>query len=276
MKAAYYAIAALALLCALTACTPDNESSGGSGEIQNNPDELTVTGDALDITDRSATITGYANLPFELGDAEVGIMYDNKQSFEGARKIAAAGLDGNNKYTVTVTGLASSTTYYYKSYVQNGMAVKYGKVRSFTTKKVEEKIPDAVDLGIVVDGKTIKWASFNLGASSPEEYGDYYAWGETAPKENYSWETYELYNGSESTLTRYNNNSSYGTVDNKTEFKDYNYADDAARARLGGKWRMPTDAEWTELMTKCTWTWTSNYNNTGVAGVLTINGYSTS
>ena len=122
---------------------------------------------------------------------------------------------------------------------------------------------EAVDLGL-----SVKWSSMNLGATSSTEYGDYFAWGETAPKDNYSWSTYELCNGSSSTLTRYNNSSSYGNVDNKTEFKDYDYEDDAARQALGGKWRMPTDEEWTELRTKCTWTWVTDYNGTGINGRL--------
>ena len=50
------------------------------------------------------------------------------------------------------------------------------------TEVISVVAPEAVDLGIVVNGKTIKWGSFNLGATKPEEYGDYYAWGETEPK----------------------------------------------------------------------------------------------
>ena len=123
--------------------------------------------------------------------------------------------------------------------------------------------PEAIDMGTVVNGKNIKWASFNLGASKPEEYGLYYAWGETEPKGNYSWSTYKWCNGSSSTLTKYNNSSSYGTVDNK---KVLEASDDVASVNLGGKWRMPTEAEWRELKTKCTWTWTTNYNGTGVKG----------
>ena len=122
---------------------------------------------------------------------------------------------------------------------------------------------EAVDLGL-----SVKWSSMNLGATSPTGYGDYFAWGETAPKDNYDWATYELCNGSETTLTKYNYSSSYGTVDNKTEFKDYNYEDDAARQALGGKWRVPTDAEWTELRNNCTWTWVENYNGSGINGRL--------
>ena len=281
MKKCLFALAALSLLFA---CTPEINNNGGGG--QNNQDELTVTGEALEITEYSATLTGYANLPLELGDAEMGIMYDKVKTFEAAKKVVATGLDGNNKFTVTATGLEPSTTYYFKSYVQNGMAVKYGAVKSFTTK--ESTIPGgAVDLGIVMtrtDGTTYKlyWAKSNLSdkglCTNPEDYGDYYAWGEIDPyyssqdpltwkdgKRGYNWDSYKWSNGSSNTLTKYITNSSYGTVDNKTVLEP---EDDVAHVKLGGKWRIPTDAEWTELMAKCTWTWVTNYNGSGINGRL--------
>ena len=122
------------------------------------------------------------------------------------------------------------------------------------------QIPEAVDLGL-----SVKWASFNLGASKPEEYGDYYAWGENEPKENYSWETYKWCGGGNTTMTKYCTNSTFGYngfVDNKTGLDT---EDDAAYAALGGKWRMPTDEEWTALRTQCTWSWTTQ---NGVSGQL--------
>ena len=263
----FFALSAIVLLFAFVACTPENSNNGKNGGNQNDPEELTITGEALDVTDYSATLTGFANLPFELGDAEVGIMYDKAQSFEGAKKLVATGLDGNNMFTVTATGLEPSTTYFFKSYVQNGMAVKYGAVKSFTTRE-ESTIPaGAVDLGIVMtraDGTTYKlyWAQSNLSTSglcaNPEDYGDYYAWGETEPKENYSWSTYKFRTSGDSygnvKFSKYNSQSSFGPVDNKTVLEP---EDDVASVKLGGKWRIPTDAEWTELRTKCTWTWTT-------------------
>ena len=119
--------------------------------------------------------------------------------------------------------------------------------------------PEAVDLGLP---SGLKWASMNVGATKPEEYGDYFAWGETQPKEDYSWSTYKWCNGSSNTQTKYNTNSSYGTVDNKTVLDP---EDDAAHVNWGGSWRMPTDEEWTELRTNCTWTWTTQ---NGVKGRL--------
>ena len=128
-----------------------------------------------------------------------------------------------------------------------------------------------VDLGLP---SGTKWATCNVGAATPEEYGNYYAWGETEPKETYDWATYKWCNGRYKTLTKYSTDSDYGTVDNKIVLE---LADDAARANWGGAWRMPTDAEWTELRENCEWTWIDDYNGTGVAGLIVtsnINGNS--
>ena len=103
-----------------------------------------------------------------------------------------------------------------------------------------------VDLGL-----SVKWATCNIGANSPEKYGDYFAWDEVEPKEVYDWNTYKWCNGSSHTLTKYCTDNNYGTVDNKTVL---DAADDAATANWGGSWRMPTDAELTELREQCTWT----------------------
>ena len=106
-----------------------------------------------------------------------------------------------------------------------------------------------VDLGLP---SGTKWATMNVGAESPEDYGDYFAWGETEPKSTYNWGTYKWCEGSENTQTKYCTNSYYGTVDNKTILE---LSDDAANANWGGDWRMPTKAELEELRTECTWTW---------------------
>ena len=126
-------------------------------------------------------------------------------------------------------------------------------------------VPEAVDLGL-----SVKWANMNVGAISPEDYGDYFAWGETTTKETYDWSTYKWCNGSYDKQTKYNNNSSYGTVDKKTTL---DLSDDAARANWGGSWRMPTDAEMTELRTNCTWTWTTQNGVNGYKVTSKKSGY---
>ena len=99
--------------------------------------------------------------------------------------------------------------------------------------------PEAVDLGL-----SVKWANFNIGAFDPTHYGDYFAWGETEPKETYSWATYKWCDGTQNTMTKYN------AADGKTILEP---ADDAAQVHWGGDWRMPTKEEIQELIDNCTW-----------------------
>ncbi len=137
----------------------------------------------------------------------------------------------------------------------------------------DQKFSDMiVDLGIVMtreDGTTynLYWAKSNLCenglCANPEDYGDYYAWGETKPKSDFSWSSYKWCNGNSNSLTKYNTSSEYGTVDNKTAL---DLADDPARATLGGKWRLPNEAEWDALMRQCTWTWTTINGKDGRLG----------
>ena len=115
----------------------------------------------------------------------------------------------------------------------------------------------AVDLGLP---SGLKWAACNLGAEKPEDYGDHYAWGEVETKEEYYWSTYKFGTSESGPFSKYNTQTSYGSVDNKTVLEP---EDDAAHVSLGGKWRMPTDAEWKELRTECTWTWTTQNDVNG-------------
>ena len=110
---------------------------------------------------------------------------------------------------------------------------------------------EAVDLGLP---SGLLWATCNVGASSPEEYGGYYAWGEIEEKDDYSWNTYRWGNGTEDSMTKYCTNDSYGTVDNKSLLDP---EDDVAHVKWGGNWRIPTSAEQQELLENCTWTWTT-------------------
>ena len=90
-----------------------------------------------------------------------------------------------------------------------------------------------VDLGL-----SVKWATCNVGANAPEEYGDYFAWGETSPKAEYTEENSLTYGKDMSDIS---GNPQY----------------DAATANWGGDWRMPTYSEQEELLNNCTWTWTT-------------------
>lgn len=142
---------------------------------------------------------------------------------------------------------------------------KNGQVINFNSDNVDyvdfsAKAPDpTLTAGEVVDlGLSVYWASCNLGASKPEEYGDYYAWGETSTKNKYNESTYSYYDSSTATYT------DIGSEISGTEY-------DAAHVNLGGDWRMPTKAEIQELINRCTWEWTqiegvNGYKVTGPSG----------
>ena len=132
---------------------------------------------------------------------------------------------------------------------------QYGYQLAINTKNYP--IPTAVDLGLGV-----KWASCNLGAPEPEEYGKYYAWADTR---GYTFsEPYDLswanapYCIDASNYTSSSSWSKYNSGDAKLESTD-----DAATVNLGGSWRMPTHEEWQDLYKECTWTWTSQ---NGISG----------
>ena len=107
------------------------------------------------------------------------------------------------------------------------------------------RIGNAIDIGL-----SVRWADFNVGATKPEEYGGYYAWGEIEEKDTYTWDNYKWCIGSSNTITKYCTESIYGTVDNKTVLEA---EDDVARVKWGEDWRMPTADEQQELVDNCIW-----------------------
>ena len=123
-----------------------------------------------------------------------------------------------------------------------------------------EPISDWVDLGLP---NGLLWATRNVGATSPEDYGDYFAWGETTTKSVYDWTTYIYCNGDYNQLTKYCSRSDFGYngfTDNLTILQP---GDDAATANYGG--RTPTIEEWQELINNTTAQWTTR---NGVNGRL--------
>ncbi len=128
-----------------------------------------------------------------------------------------------------------------------------------------------VDLGL--PSGTL-WATKNIGATSPEDYGDYFAWGETTPKEVYDWYTYMWGDGDTYGLTKYCAHSSYGYngfVDNKTELDPM---DDAAYVNWGPEWRMPSKEQIVELQNYCNAVWTTRNGVNGCLLTSSINGTS--
>ena len=143
-----------------------------------------------------------------------------------------------------------------KTYTGSANAKVEASKKYILTLKVTEV--DYVDLGL-----SVKWAPYNVGATSETDYGYYFAWGEVTQKTDYSWSTYKWCEGTKTTLTKYNTKTEYGTVDNKTVLEA---ADDAASANMGGTWRMPTREEFQELIDNTTHAWVTNYKGSGVNG----------
>lgn len=139
---------------------------------------------------------------------------------------------------------------------------------------ITAKEPDnvvAVDLGLP---SGTKWANMNVGAESPEEYGLYFAFGETVgytSNHGFSWANYKWCLGTANTYTRYCTDSSKGTVDNLTTLLS---ADDAARQNWGGQWRMPTSADMQELIDNTISIWTTESGVNGRKFISKINGNS--
>ena len=165
----------------------------------------------------------------------------------------------SGEYTVELTGLKPNTTYYVKAYADINSKVYYGELKSFKTSLENVNGHECVDLGL-----SVKWATCNVGATSPEEYGNYYAWGETepAPNNNYTED----------------NCSTYGLDESDLQSKGYVYLNvheeyqlvpqyDAATVNWGATWRMPTYIELNELHTECEWTWTTQ---NGVKGCKVV------
>ena len=158
----------------------------------------------------------------------------------------------------------------------------------------------AVDLGIkTFDGYNLYWATSNLSVNglceNPEDYGDYYAWGELEPhydslnpiiwkegKSDYGWASYKWCTGDYNGLTKYCSSSNAdfwegeGAPDGKTDYRDYDNADDAAYVTLGDNWHTPTYEEWNALINNCKDKWVEDYNGTGIQGrifISKISGY---
>ena len=113
----------------------------------------------------------------------------------------------------------------------------------------EVPTPDYVEIG------NVRWATCNLGASKPEEFGNYYSWGEIATKGDYTIDNYSYWNGK--TMTK------YGAYDDKLD-----PSDDVATILLNGEWKMPTYSQFSTLIQYANWEWTENYHNTGVKGMV--------
>jgi hypothetical protein len=152
--------------------------------------------------------------------------------------------------------VSASAQYYMNVYKNDGQKYQFlvSSVDSVCVVLESYNNHEWVDLGL-----SVKWATCNIGAESPEDYGDYFAWGETTPKYAYDWSVYKYVsdNINNTNITKYCTDSVYGYNGFTDTLTVLELNDDAARANWGGSWRMPTRAEQDELREKCTWTSTT-------------------
>ena len=203
-----------------------------------------ITSEVIDITETTAVSGGNVT---DDGGATVtarGICWSISQNptLDDNDGITTDG-NGTGTFTSNLINLTANTTYYVRAYATNEKGTSYGDEMSFTTEEEDEEgcEPDGeiaghyyVDLGLP---SGVKWATCNVGASSPEDYGDYFAWGETSPKAEYTWENSVTFGEQMSDISG-------------------NAQHDAATANWGGSWRMPTNDEMQELVDHCEWEWT--------------------
>ena len=253
------------------ACSDGRRYDGRSVRPVCNIHAKVVTVETSAISDTLATVVGEVVADNGFDVFERGVVYSTSKepTLEDKKVISGRGV---GTYSAELCGLVEGTTYYVRAYAKNSECVSYGDELIFLTTTMHNG-HEYIDLGL-----SVKWATCNVGASQPEEYGDYFAWGETRPKSTYNWSTYKWCNGSYTSLTKYCTkgyygpvDNYYGPVDNKTQLE---LSDDAARANWGGSWRMPTHDELNELKEKCTWTWTTQNGMDGYKVTSKTNGRS--
>ena len=230
---------------------PENPEEPGDDDDPEVPVVVTVTTyEVTDITINSAVCGGEVAMEGEAVIVARGVCYGTNQNptIEDSKTTDGEGVGA---FTSNITELSQNTTYYVRAYAVNEMGVAYGEEVSFSTTSTEGTTNghDWVDLGLP---SGLKWATCNVGATAPEQYGDYYSWGEVETK------------------TAYNSNNCstmYQQIDDFSGDPQY----DVARKKWGDAWRMPTKEEQEELLNNCTWELTtvngfSGYKVTGPNG----------
>jgi hypothetical protein len=192
--------------------------------------ELTI----FNYTPEDKTVTVTADAPFSL------------QQNDGSASTITVVVPGGSISTVTVVLMATVPGEYNCNVTFQHPAIDGGEIAIPVRAGVySTDVPEYIDLGL--PSGTL-WATRNVGANNPEDYGEYYAWAETEPKEVYSWETYKWCDGTEDFLTKYCSDSYWGTVDNRIEIVP---DDDAAYVNWGSEWRMPSYEQMEELIENC-------------------------
>ena len=192
--------------------------------------------EATDVKEETATLvanTSATGHPDDYAVSRSGFYWGNDKN---EMKKVDASLD-NGLLSMPLTGLIPGTTYYFQAFLSNENGEVKGELTSFTAKYYTYEGVEYVDLGLP---SGTKWAVKNLGATSDNEIGDKYAWGETKTKSTFTKENYKFWNNETQEYYKYTTKGSILELE-----------DDAAYVALGGHWRMPTKEQTDELLSNC-------------------------
>lgn len=251
----------VAVMC-VVGCKPEDDPNNGGGNNGNNDSDVRVTTYMpQDITATTAKCGGDVIVVQGLSLTELGVCWstESNPTIENAHVFTS---NWREPYVCTIAGLMPDTKYHVRAYALRGLEYYYGEEKEFTT-IFDVHGDGAVDLGL--PSGTL-WAVCNVGATTPEDYGDYFAWGETVPKTTYDWSTYKYCNdGDHNQLTKYCPYSNCGYNGFTDDLTTLLPEDDVAFFNWGEDWCMPTKTQWEELYNNTTNTWTT-WN--GVNGFL--------
>lgn len=273
-----YGLGASTKYCARTYVSLNGATVYGSsiltfttGDLGDGP---VITLGVEDLTTTSFTLSGKLNLSIEeYASASYGF------EFNGGTGLCTT-ISEDGKFTYSVPHAIDGKEYSYRAVCTVAGNTYYGEYVTFTTPEAVISTDKVVDLGL-----SVKWAGYNVGATKPEEYGDYFAWGETEPyyeaghaydaantdwkfgKSGYDWFSYKwcFGSGSVTSITKYKN-----SLDGKINLDS---EDDAATANWGADWRMPTFSEMNELVYNCEWMRTTYNGVKGCKVVSKVDGY---
>ena len=211
----------------------------------------------------SVTLNTGTEVRFLSATPEIGVCFSHSNTIPTVKDNCKLLGTEFSSYTFTLSSLIPGMTYYYRTYVRLEDAVIYGDIVQVQTLAYKEiNGHKFIDLGLP---SGLLWAETNIGAETAYDNGNYYAWGETSPKQIYTDSTYttlgewgysDVYEKFALTYTKYNSTDCKYVLEN---------TDDAAYVNWGTSCRMPTQSEWDELTNaeNCTWAWINRTNSDG-------------
>lgn len=246
-------------VCMMLACSimPSCSFFGGDTDDPKMPSVVTNQVTDINIKNGSAKFNGEITFIGNPTYSEKGFVYSTRQNptINDTWKSVSGRESGT--YNASIVGLTKGCTYYIRAYAKNNVGIAYGNEISLNFSDPAPDLQSLTPTGSVngydyVDlGLSVKWATYNVGANSITEFGEYYAWGQTTPYDkNLTWTNY---------FWPHNPCSPDNILSSIY---------DAATVNWGNSWRMPTYEEQKELLEKCSWTWIDNIYNSNTSGYM--------